>query len=242
MMAAAAGGGDLFEGQDESRNAALSALRSAFLAPSEEEASPVAMRDAARVGLYLDLPSTRWGFNILPHHRQTLNVFQPQYTLMFEKLLATPEPWLYAHILLPGGVENLGNPEYALEPGTSAPLHGTLMQVMAVQRETDSRLTLLVQGLARGYALRPTQELPYARVDFALLADDEQLAASARHAEAFLERERFLAALVGEESIRALRRRMVCAASTAEEVHWRAYEHANRSLSMHLSLCQVIAC
>ena len=29
---------------------------------------------------------------------QVLNVFQAQYTLAFEKLLATPEPWLYAHV------------------------------------------------------------------------------------------------------------------------------------------------
>ena len=31
------------------------------------------------------------------------------------------------------------------------------MQVVAVQRETDARLTLVVQGLSRGVALRCTQ-------------------------------------------------------------------------------------
>jgi len=55
-----------------------------------------------------------------------------------------------------------------------------------VQREADSRLTLLVQGLARGYALRATQTLPYARADFAILPDEEQLLSSARLAGRFL--------------------------------------------------------
>ncbi len=74
-----------------------------------------------------------------------MSVFQAQYTLAFEKLLSTPQPWLYAHVLLPGGTVNLANPIYALRPGSDATLHGTLMQVIAVQREPDSRLTLLVQ-------------------------------------------------------------------------------------------------
>ena len=144
----AAAGADLEGGQNEERNAALSALKRSFLASTDDR--PTAYDDATRLGLYLDVPVCRWGFNILPHHRTTLNVFQAQYTLAFEKLLATPQPWLYAHILLPGGVDNLADPEFALAaPDSKAPAHGTLMQIVAVQREADSRLTLLVQGLAR---------------------------------------------------------------------------------------------
>ena len=144
----AAAGADLEGGQNEERNAALSALKRSFLASADDR--PTAYDDATRLGLYLDVPVCRWGFNILPHHRTTLNVFQAQYTLAFEKLLATPQPWLYAHILLPGGVDNLADPEFALAaPDSKAPAHGTLMQIVAVQREADSRLTLLVQGLAR---------------------------------------------------------------------------------------------
>jgi Lon protease-like protein len=218
--------GDLFAGQDEERNAQLQLLRRSFLAPTEQVQAPPPTA-ARSIGLYHDLPSTRWSFEILPHHRKVLNVFQPQYTLMFEKLLATPEPWLYAHVLLPGGVENLANPEYELRPGTKAPLHGTLMQIVAVKREVDSRLTLLVQGLARGYVTRSTQALPYARMDFVILPDDEQLVANARR----------VSHALGAQSSRALRRRLLCAASAAEEVHWRAYEHANTTLQ--LSLCQV---
>ena len=43
----------------------------------------------------------------------------------------------------------------------------------------------------------------------------------------------------GTHRLHELQRRLTCAASAAEEAHWRGYEHANLSLSMHLSLCQV---
>ena len=146
-------GADLEGGENEQRNAALAALRRSFLASSaeEEERPSGEAEDASKLGLYLDVPVCRWSFPILPHHRTVLNVYQAQYTLAFEKLLATPEPWLYAHVMLPGGVDNLADPEFALAaPDSKAPAHGTLMQIVAVQREADSRLTLLVQGLARG--------------------------------------------------------------------------------------------
>ena len=83
---------------------------------------------------------------LLPHQQTVLNVFQPEYVHMFETLLASPKPWYYLHVLLPGvgrdGVENLCNPEYALPglgddddaPGPKATLQGTLMQVIGVQR------------------------------------------------------------------------------------------------------------
>ena len=176
-------GADLEGGENEQRNAALAALRRSFLASSaEEEERPSGVaEDATKLGLHHDVPVCRWGFPILPHHRTVLNVYQAQYTLAFEKLLATPEPWLYAHVMLPGGVDNLGNPDYALAAADSkAPRHGTLMQVVAVQRETDARLTLIVQGLSRGVALRCTQALPYARADFQLLPDDEMLLGNVR--------------------------------------------------------------
>lgn len=176
-------GADLEGGENEQRNAALAALRRSFLASSAEaeERPSGEAEDASKLGLHLDVAVCRWGFPMLPHHRTVLNVYQAQYTLAFEKLLATPEPWLYAHVMLPGGVDNLGNPDYALAAADSkAPHHGTLMQVVAVQRETDARLTLIVQGLSRGVALRCTQALPYARADFQLLPDDEMLLGNVR--------------------------------------------------------------
>ena len=84
-----AGGGDLEQGRDPERNALLQSLRKSFFTSDDEEA-PVGLRDAERLGLHLDLPLCRWGFNVLPHHRTALNVFQPQYTLMFNRLLSEP--------------------------------------------------------------------------------------------------------------------------------------------------------
>ena len=58
--------------------------------------------------------------------------------------LATPPPWLYVHALLPGGADNLGNPEYALPglgkgegraAGAEATLQGVLVQVATPTRE-----------------------------------------------------------------------------------------------------------
>ena len=229
--------GDLEGGLNPERNAALEALKRSYLLSSADTAGDSADADtAAQLGLLLDVPVCRWSFNILPHHRTVLNVHQAQYTLAFEKLLATPQPWLYAHVMLPGGLENLADPAYALEPGSSAPLHGTIMQVVAVQREQDARLTLLVQGLSRAIVLRATQSLPYARADMQLLPDDEQLLASARRVARFLHRDASAAATPPPS--RVLRRRLLLAAAAAEESQWRAYENANLTLSQHLSLSQ----
>lgn len=230
--------GDLLGGQDPERNAMLEQLRRSFYAPpvgGDDELT--ALNDAKRLGLQLDLPLCRWSFNLLPHHRAALNVHQPQYTLLFEGLLTRPRPWLYFHVLLPGGVSNLDNPEYALEPGSKAPLTGTLMEVVAVQREADSRLSLIVQGLARGIVARPTQMLPFARADVQLLPDDEALLHSARRAR------RFLAAAPGALSLArskdGVQRRLTMAAAIAEEEHWWEYENANLTLSQHQTLSQV---
>ena len=38
-------------------------------------------------------------------------------------------PGLFGHLLLPGGSANPGDPAYALQPGTEAPLIGVVMQV-----------------------------------------------------------------------------------------------------------------
>jgi Lon protease-like protein len=235
-------GGDLQQGRDPERNAILQSLRRSFFesSASEEGEAPAAADDAQRVGMHLDMPLCRWGFHILPHQRTVLNVFQPQYTLLFEKLLAGPQPWLYGHVFLEGGVENLNNPDYRLEPGTRAALTGTIMQVVAVQREEDSRLTLLVQGVGRGVAMRSTQTLPYARADMQLLPDDEQLLACARHGRRFLSGQQ-LESRSDSHGMLGMQRRVIMAAAAAEEAHWLQYEHANISLSMHQTLAQVVA-
>ena len=39
--------------------------------------------EARRLGLLLDLPLCRFSWCILPHSQITINIWQPQYTLMF---------------------------------------------------------------------------------------------------------------------------------------------------------------
>ena len=129
---AAGGGGDLSGGNDEERNAQLAALRKMFAAPdseaSPEGSSDTRAEDTKRLGLLLDLPLVRYSWCLLPHHQIAMSVWQPQYTLMFTKLLAEPPPHYYLHVLLPGGAESLGQPGYELEPvrrakGGSLPSH-----------------------------------------------------------------------------------------------------------------------
>ena len=49
------------------------------------------------------------------------------------------------------------------QAGTKAPLVGVLMRIVSVQRQDDSRLAMVVQGLARVRVLEQTQKEPYAR-------------------------------------------------------------------------------
>ena len=134
------GGGDLAGGSDSKRNAQLSSLKRMFYDEQEEQGGQI-----HDTGLIMDMPLCRWSWVLLPGQQLTLNVWQPQYTLMFEKILASPQPHYYFHVLLPGGAESLGKPEYELKPGSKAPLTGTLVKIVLAQREEDSRLSLVVQ-------------------------------------------------------------------------------------------------
>lgn len=73
----------------------------------------------------------------------------PHYVHMFERVLAGPKPFLYGHLYTPGGSESLGRPEYALHPGTQAPLVGTLMHVLAHDRLPDGRIIIIACGVGR---------------------------------------------------------------------------------------------
>ena len=156
-------GGDLEGGASSERNADVKLLKKLFYKDSKDEEP----REAGGAGwLFRNIPLARWQVVLLPHQQVLLNVFQPEYVHMFEVLLAQPRPWHYMHVLLPGGVESLDKPEYALpglatggglRGGSKAQLQGVLMQVVAVQRQKDARLRLVVQGVGRAVALRGTQ-------------------------------------------------------------------------------------
>jgi Lon protease-like protein len=65
------------------------------------------------------------------------------------------------------------NPEYGLRVGSKAPLVGTLMRITSAQRTRDSRIMMVVQGLARVRVIEPTQQRPFARADVQILPDAE---------------------------------------------------------------------
>ena len=227
-------GGDLEGGRDEVRNADVLALKNIFYKQNEEnDPDAGAAAIALSLGVHLDLPLTRWSMVIMPHQQTVLNVFQPEYVHMFETLLTTPEPWLYFHVQLPGGLDNLANPAYALPDqlgdgeaaGAEASITGTVMRVVAARREADARLSLIVQGLARGVVLGATQALPFARANVQALPDAEALADAARSSRQWLVSHEAAAADQLRPSLYArLRWRMLAAAAAAEERCWRPYE------------------
>ena len=93
---------------------------------------------------------------------------------MFEELVRGPEPWLYAHVQLPGGHDNIGNPEYDLKNETSlAPRTGTLMRVARYEKQPDNRWAVWVQGLARCRVEKALRNMPYARADIRIIPDGE---------------------------------------------------------------------
>lgn len=228
-------GGDLEGGESESRNADVDALKRAFYGSGPAEADGPA-DGVARVGRYLDLPVARWSMVFVPAQQVLLNVFQPQYTLMFESLLAGPRPWLYMHVLLPGGADNLANPEYALPdddgpqaqgggPRSRAPLVGTLMEVVSVERQPDARLAMVAQGLGRAVVVRATQSLPYARADVQLLPDAETLLAAACTSSRWLRQAGTFGAASAER-----REQLTLGAVVGENACWQPYENEPAAL------------
>lgn len=232
VMAIPPGGADLRGGMDDARNADVAALKRLFYAANNTD-SPNQKEAAARLGFYEDLPIARWKSPpFLPHQQVLLNIFQPEYTHCFEELMAQPQPWLYMHVHLPGGIAALGDDEYALPEGSSpappslAPLEGTLMRVVSCVRLPDARMRILVQGLSRATIVRGTQRLPYARGDVQVLPDAEALLDSARRNRRWLARLRSATGDHGAiSSAGRNRRRSLLAAAVAEDACWSAYEH-----------------
>lgn len=86
-----------------------------------------------------------------------------------------------------GGTKNLMNPEYGLRVGSKAPLVGTLMRITSAQRTRDSRIMMVVQGLARVRVIEQTQQRPFARADVQILPDAELSSACYQEVSHFFE-------------------------------------------------------
>ena len=97
---------------------------------------------------------------------------------------------LFGHLLLPGGSANLGEPAYALEAGSEAPLVGVVMQVIEVAPLADGRLQVTAAGLCRFEVVRARQTTPYSRADVRPLPDDDEVAAYSGQASRMLARVR----------------------------------------------------
>ena len=77
-------------------------------------------------------------------------------------------------MFLPGGSENLSNPDYSLDGDeTQATRIGTLMQISDVIELDDGRLAMIVQGLERFEVVKASQHAPFAMASIRLLEDDE---------------------------------------------------------------------
>ena len=205
-------GGDLQGGRDEERNAAIRALKSSFY--KEDGDAAAAADDGPQSAILHDLPIARFRVVLMPHQQTAFNIFQPALIHLFETLLSTPKPWYFATAMLPGGVDNLANEEYALpglgadgEAGPSATLTGTLSEVVFAERMTDARLFLVVHCLGRALVLRGTQALPFSRATVLRLPDTEALRAAAAHG-----------GDVGAATF---------AAAAAEDFCWKDYEFAD---------------
>lgn len=121
------------------------------------------------------LPLFRVQWNALPGAREVYHVHVPHYTAMFEGLVRSPRPWLFGHLWLPGGSENLRNEEYALRDGTQAALTGTLMELLTANRLDDGRLSVVAQGVGRFRVRSTVKDVPYFVVDAELCLDDDEL-------------------------------------------------------------------
>lgn len=226
-------GGDLEGGQDPERNEKVANLKRLFYKEETEATQRTTAAQDSYSGMLRDIPIARFKMPVLlPSQQAVFNIFQPALVHLFESLLASPDkPGLYLHVHMPGGVENLGNPQYALpglgvgpEPdkdsaGPEALLQGTLMQVVSAERLPDARIALVSQGLSRAVVVRGTQALPFSRGDVQILHDTETLEVAARTA--FLQLAR--SGTAESRTMRALHLQTLSAA-LAEEQCWRPYE------------------
>lgn len=131
-----------------------------------------------------NVPLWRVQWSELPGYQNVLNCHVPHYTHMFRRILSGKKPWLFGHVYLPGGSENLSNSRYSLPDSdklarsaeaSDATLIGTLMQISDFEQLDDGRLSLIVQALDRFQVLYATQHVPYAIATIQLDPDQEFL-------------------------------------------------------------------
>ncbi|KAI2503461.1 ATP-dependent protease La (LON) substrate-binding domain [Fragilaria crotonensis] len=126
-----------------------------------------------------NVPLWRVQWTELPGYQNVLNCHVPHYTHMFRRILSGEKPWMFGHVYLPGGSENLSNPDFRLPDDVNgsaeseATLIGTLMRISDYEQLEDGRLVLIVQALDRFRILFATQHVPFAIATIQLEPDIE---------------------------------------------------------------------
>ena len=126
-------------------------------------------------GLLRNVPLWRVQWTELPGYQNVLHVHVAHYTHMFNRVLSGPGPHLFGHLYLPGGSDNMNNPEYRLGSKESKAVEvGTLMRISDHERLDDGRLVLVVQALSRFRVTEATQHAPYAVATVEIVPDLEE--------------------------------------------------------------------
>lgn len=125
--------------------------------------------------LMKEVPLWRVQWTELPGFQNVLHVHVPHYTNMFLKIInSNSRPMYFGHLYLPGGSDNLDNPDYALVERSSAATIGTLMQICDYEQLNDGRLVLIVQGLERFRVVNAIRHhSPYSIADIEIVPDKE---------------------------------------------------------------------
>ena len=105
----------------------------------------------AAAGSVRDVPLWRVQWTELPGYQNVLHVHVAHCTHMFQSIVHGPPPWLFGHLHLPGGSDNLNSDEYRLgDPDSRQTRWGTLMRISDFrQMEDDGRLLFIVQAVGR---------------------------------------------------------------------------------------------
>jgi len=130
-----------------------------------------------------DLPLWRVQWTELPGFQNVLNVHVPHYTNMFQKIIRSDaNPKYFGHLYLPGGSDNLDNPDYRMQVDAElgskgmggASIVGVLMQITDYEEMDDGRLVMIVQALERFKVIDVKRHhSPYAIATVQILPDDE---------------------------------------------------------------------
>lgn len=159
------------EEEREARMKLVRQLQRSFYQDEMEEIKPPAEGST----IIEDMPLWRTQWSELPGYQNVLHVHVPHYTNMFQKILRSDAKNKYfGHLYLPGGSENLDNPDYKLEENTKAPLVGALMKITSHRELEDGRLILVVQALEKFRIVEAKRHhSPYSIATVEILPDKE---------------------------------------------------------------------